>query len=832
MSVSERAVQRLRRDFDLSVTLGAQELHSLVGNARADRTLNDTTLLGLSIHQHETRSQPHPLDLTEVFFEITQSGAPVSALETLLRFSHACTDALDRLDAWQRFDSHNAWLSEEADTWRLLHALLTDTPSENPPPAPILTEDDALSPKRLIASYFHESRDIRRMQLVIDWLEACSAYRDMAMPPAARLGGSLHWENTLHHLLNGESLFDSNRTAKLITAMDPDAPRRQKKSLHALDQQDDDNLCRRIFKEIRCGRFEESITLCVDSGQMWRSIILQGHRLLDYPDAPQIDSKYPIIGNQNRDLWKWCCMQYLKSTEENAHFKATLGILSGHLSSVLPLCHDNWEDLLWAHLRIQIENRVDQHLREHLSAAAVSSDDVVQDMLDKLEQPPELSIHQIFGNVKALFKDKSETHYQEIQRHLILEESDSLLHQASLWINDVNHNLIRFLAHLVLILRQIGKDPIRDVSDEILKVYVQKLIENVDGFTVSPELIAHYTVSLPTKLQIQLYSELMWHIEATDDRHRVVEAGTRAGLNVQAAAVETVRHAIKVLKENPSSAPVKDISFNNESSEKIQKLIIRVTSSLEWLSFYDTQICDAVAMNNCIIRILIFKGDVDSATTVLSRLTQFYPTSTIAQHLPSTSNMLREHLCLKAYLEAINGFATWYRQHVGGRPRSPEPLLPECSFTDKVHHEQIKAQIQLQQEQWAATGLHQARHTKQLLYNVLLFPQGWLVDDISDESSLKPDSEEFIDRDKQLLSLRKLCIPEIVLLLLKVLQSGNIEGHVEAIRLSEILSSENRKLYSLFSKHKLREVLHKIGESSLGVLENNRDPWGFMPTIN
>lgn len=681
--------------------------------------------------------------------------------------------------------------------------------------------------RKLIGAYFQANCDVRLMQLVVDWLEVSAAYRDAAMPTAARPGGALHWENTLHHLLNGESLFNSNRMSNLITALDPDAPRRQKKNLHALDQQDDDNLCRRIFKEIRCGRLEEAVTLCVDSGQMWRGIILQGQRLLDYPDAPQIDSKYPLVGNQSRDLWKWCCMQYLKNSEENPYFKATLGILSGNLPSVLPLCHDNWNDLLWAHLRVQIEYRVDQYLHEHLSATAVRSDEMILDVLDKLDDTYELSLHQIFSNVKALYKNKTETRYEEVQRHLILDEIDSLLQKAITWIDDAEYNLLRFLAHLVIILRQIGKDSMRDISDKILKVYIQRLIENTDGQLVSPELVAYYAVTLPPKQQIQLYSELMWLVEFKEDRQRVIEAGTKAGLDVQASAIETVRHAIKLLKENPIDTTSKEISYDCELNEKNLKLISRITSSLEWLSFFETQISDAVSMSNCIIRTLIFKGDVDSATTVLSRLLQFYPTSVIAENLLNTSNTLREHLCLKAYLEAINGYASWYRQHIGGRPKSPEPLSQEYSFTDKVHHEQIKAQIKLQQEQWAVTSFHQARHTKELLYNVLLFPQGWLIDDNITNESSSSTVEEYKDRDKQLLSLRKLCVPEIVLLLLKVLQSGSVEGHIEAIGLSEILAAENRKLYSLFSKHKLREVLHKIGESSLCVLENNTDPWGF-----
>lgn len=813
------------RDFDLSVTMSPNDISAITKS----RAFNDTTLRHVldstSIAGLELKASKEVDDLSEVFYEVLQSSNSSDVLEMIGRFAQSCCDSLEKINPWERFVPKNSWLSEEADTWRLLYCLYLDSIQGIETPAP-LKEYEKLSPRKLISDLFQSDAELRLMQLIVDWLENCAAYHDSAIPSASRTGGTVHWENTLHHLENGMSLFDAESAATFVTELDPDAPRRQKKTLHPLDQEDEKTLCQSIFKELRCGRFEEAVSLCISAGQMWRAIILRGHVLLHYPEPPKIDATFPMVGNPSRDLWKWSCLGLLTETEENTYFRATLGVLCGHLPSLLTVCSASREDLLWAHLRVQIELRVDQFLKEHHTTALLFGSD--QNLLQQFEQPTELSLHRIFGCVNALHKTKFETYYQEMQRHLMLEQVNSMLRKAAEWVGTADFNFIRFLAHIILVLRRVGKDPVEDVSDNILKAYVEKLIEKVDGATISPELIAYYTSTLPMKYQVEKYSQLMWLVEAKDDRARVMESGKQAGLDVEAAARETVKYAVKILKERSPNDPDNDSTMIGGTEENDQQLMQRVAGCLEWFSFYPSQIAVAVQMSNAIIRTLIFKGDADSATGVLSRLLQFSPPNAISKNLTSTSNDLREHMCLKAYLEAINGYATWYRQHVGGRPKSPEPLPNNYSFTDKVHYEQIKAQAAAQQERWTAAGLHQARHTKQLLYNVLLFPRGWLADDItSDEQPADYNEEESAEREKELLALRKLCIPEIVLLLLKILQGGNVDGHTEAVRLSEIIASEVYQLYKLFSKHKLREVLHKISDSSLSMLESNRDPWAF-----
>lgn len=83
---------------------------------------------------------------------------------------------------------------------------------------------------------------------------------------------------------------------------------------------------------------------------------------------------------------------------------------------------------------------------------------------------------------------------------------------------------------------------------------------------------------------------------------------------------------------------------------------------------------------------------------------------------------------------------------------------------------------------------------KQLLFNVLLFPDGgWLVD--SKGSNDEPCTPEDELREHQMEKLRELCIPKVTLLLHSVMSEMN--EHANCIQLGDILASEQHQLYKV-----------------------------------
>ncbi|XP_011555325.3 nuclear pore complex protein Nup107 [Plutella xylostella] len=765
--------------------------------------------------------------LREAFFEIIQASRPTDVIDTLARLSQVCCDSLELVEPWNRYNVHNYWLAEEANTWKLLHCMYSDSINDHPESIDNLITEVTLSQQTLVSALFQCDSELRLLQLLVDWLEATAAYQEEATKTTAPIiGNNVHWGNTLHQLLIGTSLFNKEKNKAMITCMDPDAPRREKKSIHSDDQQDDIDLCKRIFTEVRCGKFSEAISLCVSAGQAWRAAVLQGWRLLHYEPKEGTNDQLEITGNPNRDLWKWCCLGLANDVTENIHYRATIGILCGHLPSTIPACQGNWEDLLWAHLRVQIEARVDKFLREHhVTAHANTTSQEVLDLLQAEHQTEELSLHQVFSAVNALMENKKESHYQTCQKHLMLGHIRAIMQDSLKWIETAEEKIIRFLAHLVLVLRQMGKDPQHDIGDKILEKYVVQLVDgHTDGSVDCPELIAYYTSTVPVDHQVYLYADLMDRVHKPDYRPAVVKAGSNAGLDVAASARIAIKKAITDVQQGYGNI---DMTFTQTGTvESDKSLISKVISSLEWLSLLPDQLEEALWLSNAMIRTFIFIGNTDAASSCIASVNQLF--SSFVTKLPSTSSELREHLCLKAYLEALDGFATWYRHFISGQPKDVEPLPPDATFTDKVHHEQRCAQVEQQKARWIQAVLHQSRHTKNLLYNVLLFPGGWLQDESDSTSSPNFSSDEKDERAKQLETLRRLCIPEITILILKILQSNDdVDNHKEAVKLSNLIAAENRSLYKVFTKDKLIEVLDRIKESSLLLLENDRDMFGY-----
>lgn len=116
------------------------------------------------------------------------------------------------------------------------------------------------------------------------------------------------------------------------------------------------------------------------------------------------------------------------------------------------------------------------------------------------------------------------------------------------------------------------------------------------------------------------------------------------------------------------------------------------------------------------------------------------------------------------------------------------------------------------------------------MYNVLTFPEkGYLMDPDTVNPVLDEDKLAMENRQEQLNGLRKLCIPQIVLLLHNVLHSAG--DYKAAVGIADELASENCQLYSVYSKHQLAEIIGKISESSLALMNEKMDPWGYNVAV-
>ena len=86
------------------------------------------------------------------------------------------------------------------------------------------------------------------------------------------------------------------------------------------------------------------------------------------------------------------------------------------------------------------------------------------------------------------------------------------------------------------------------------------------------------------------------------------------------------------------------------------------------------------------------------------------------------------------------------------------------------------------------------------------------------------DPEE-VERQGQMASLRKLLVPRTVTLLHTLLH--NTGQFAKSIALADLVASDQHAIHTAFNSQDMKELLAKIRESSLAVMDQGKDPWGF-----
>uniref|UniRef100_A0A7N4P6J9 Nuclear pore complex protein n=1 Tax=Sarcophilus harrisii TaxID=9305 RepID=A0A7N4P6J9_SARHA len=247
---------------------------------------------------------------------------------------------------------------------------------------------------------------------------------------------------------------------------------------------------------------------------------------------------------------------------------------------------------------------------------------------------------------------------------------------------------------------------------------------------------------------------------------------------------------------------------------------------IDWLVFDPAQRAEALKQGNAIMRKFLASKKHEAAKEVFVKI----PQDSIAEiynqweeqgmesPLPAEDdNAIREHLCIRAYLEAHETFNEWFK-HMNSAPQKPT-LISQASFTEKVAHEHKEKKYEMDYGIWKGHLDALTSEVKEKMYNVLLFVDGgWMVD-------VREDVEDDRERAHQMVLLRRLCLPMLCFLLHTILHSTG--QYQECLQLADMISSERHKLYTVFSKEELRKLLQKLRESSLMLLDQGFDPLGY-----
>lgn len=759
------------------------------------------------------------------FLEILQSRTNDSEVfDTIQDLIQTCTAILEEIIKERRTmneinrldDTQTQWLQQERDTWQLLYALYKDRLIVQKEDADNETFSLSGSEKEIVSQLYSNNAILREYQLVVDWLEA-SASEENSVEVAHFTDRTVAWENTLWQLRNPNTVaFGGNY--EIVKYLDPDAPHREKKPLHPLDMEDDARLAKNMFSKIRQGRIEDAKSLCVYCGQSWRAAILEGWRLYEDPniESGNVNEKYPIEGNPRRDLWKMCAYMFADNSKYDNFSRAICGALCGHLESLLNVTENSWLDLLWSYLKVQIDIRVESEIRSCCMKNYVSMPENYWNAKMTLDQIfDELSVHK-----NLQIRNESKQKIRIIQKLLIQDNISALLDNMKHWIEEekLSSHMLRFLTHIVLFFRQIGKLDKENIADLIIKEYCEWLI----GFGDS-QLIAFYTAALSQKLQIIIYGKYLEGINDRETRCQALEEALSAGLDIDRITTYTVQ----IIRNRQPN-----IDEEKRLKTEITKLDESKISALEFLTFYNQHKGELLWQANAVIRTFLGENKIECVRKAF----KIIPSESIEQiikmygskdNLPCREECsIKEYLCHQTYLAAIDGFNDWTHLY-HNRPKEPPQPKTIATFTEKMASEHKEQTFRADLNRWKINLMEQSKISRDLLFNILLFPdKGWLIDPDTVKEPNEIDLIEWEYRLVQMENLRKLCIPEIVLLLHKVLHlSGEYK---DCVKLADQLAAEQGQLYKVYPKHKLAEILSKIVESSLALMNEKLDPWGYQ----
>ncbi|XP_064946540.1 nuclear pore complex protein NUP107-like [Musa acuminata AAA Group] len=344
----------------------------------------------------------------------------------------------------------------------------------------------------------------------------------------------------------------------IVQHMDFDASTREVAQPILDDKKQDELLLEDIWTLLRAGRLEEACELCRSAGQPWRAASLCPFGGFDY--FPSVEAMHKNgkmrtlqafelesgIGHQWR-LWRWasyCASEKIAEQDGGRYEMAVYASQSSNLRRLLPICTD-WESACWAMAKSWLDVQVDSILAQFQQArlegkqfgedingssmqglsSTASSENWPCHVLD--QQPRDLpallqKLHSSEVVHEAVSRACEEQHRQ-IEMNLMLGDMAHLLELLWAWISPSEDNqnilrphgdpeMLRFGAHVVLVLRNLLDDDMKDafkeklttVGDLILHMYAMYLFSKQHE-----ELVGVYASQLARHLCVDLFVEMM-----------------------------------------------------------------------------------------------------------------------------------------------------------------------------------------------------------------------------------------------------------------------------------------------------------------------------------
>ncbi|KAM7476110.1 hypothetical protein LguiB_023353 [Lonicera macranthoides] len=364
------------------------------------------------------------------------------------------------------------------------------------------------------------------------------------------------WQHTQRFLKKGAP------NSNMVHHLDFDAPTREHAQQLYDDKKQDESLLEDVWMLLRAGRIDEACNLCRSAGQPWRAATLSPFGGLDqFPSvqalvkngksrtlqAIELESG---IGHQWR-LWKWasyCASERIAEQDGGKYETAVYASQCSNLKRILPICTD-WESACWAMAKSWLDVQVDMELarlqpggmdqfksyEDAIERSPVQSDGVSQPIagpenwpLQVLnQQPRDLSalLQKLYSSdtVQEAVTRGCKEQQRQIEMSLMLGDIPRLLDLIWSWVSPSEDDqnvfrphgdpqMIRFGAHLVLVLRYLLADQMKDAFKEKLMTLGDLILHMYAMFLFSKQhegLVGIYASQLARHRCIDLFVHMM-----------------------------------------------------------------------------------------------------------------------------------------------------------------------------------------------------------------------------------------------------------------------------------------------------------------------------------
>lgn len=157
----------------------------------------------------------------------------------------------------------------------------------------------------------------------------------------------------------------SDNNELLVSALDPDAPTRQQRTLEKADSYSERSLWMICWEMLRRGKsWADICEWCLERNQAWRAVAMG--------KSAEADFAVGLSGASYGGLWRRMCYAAAKNGAKDEYEAAVYGLLSGDLETVQAVCR-TWDDHLYAHYNSLLLSQFDQYIQQY-SPLKMSSD--------------------------------------------------------------------------------------------------------------------------------------------------------------------------------------------------------------------------------------------------------------------------------------------------------------------------------------------------------------------------------------------------------------------------------------------------------------------------